>query len=564
MPIFNFDSPAINCLLAAMSGPPLTADAPAFGPQIYLGFAGKRALGDEVAVRTALTARLKALAEALRGIEPVAIASAAEGGDQLFLEAARDLGWAWRIVLPFAPEIFAQDFSANAPALARFHALCAGAAAIDVIASPPSRRDGFTCCAEAVARQSDALLIVWDGQPGMQGGTSEMLLLARQCDRPTIVLSSDNGTLLKDELASSDALGILRTSVADRHGSGILTSLQHFAEAEPPPQKGRPFPSTSETGGARAIRRLGGHGTPLGKSFRRATLVVLSFHLAATFFGMAGLVFGGDHPPVTLSVFEVALVAIAVGLTLWLEHRDLHGRWVRARFLAEIRRSLLATAACPWRGDFVPRSVWELYEKLRLPLTTFLGRHRPPPAAGVREFAEGYRRLRLRPQIEDNYRPRARAAARQLPAIKAAFWTCSVLTLFGGGLALGFEAMQQEPPAGRAWTLFLRFLPAFLPLVSATLLVLPNLLDLNRRRNSYDAVVRKLKRLDAELAKVLDDLPGPVAPPPTPNGVPVWGDATFAAAFARNRVHTLVQDAELTMLTEVMEFVSFSKNAEVG
>jgi hypothetical protein len=223
--------------------------------------------------------------------------------------------------------------------------------------------------------------------------------------------------------------------------------------------------------------------------------------------------------------------------------------------------------------------VWELYAKLRLPLTTFLGRHRPPPAASTRAFAEAYLKDRLRNQLALHYRPRVDFARTAHTAIKAAFWTSTALILAGGLAALGFETARDHLPAGFGWTLFLRFGPVFLPLVSATLLVLPNLLDLNRRRNSYGAVVRKLRALEREFLAVLADLDA--AAPSVVAGVPVWAAEaapppadpaepaappapTLAERYARNRLHTLVQDTERTLLTEVMEFVSFSKNAEVG
>lgn len=541
-----------------------------FPPQFYLGFAGKRALGDAAAVRRALAERLDAfaaaLATALPGIEIVALGSAAEGADQLFLELARERGWPWRLVLPFAPAIFEQDFAPDSDPLARFRALCDGAVAIDLIPPPPSRRDGFTLCTDAIARQSDALLVVWDRQPGKQGGTNETLLLARELDRPSTVLSSADGSPIRDDLADPRCVAALAATVRRRHARGIVARLAEIGRglALPPvPQTAPPDPA-APTAGAVLFARLRRLAYALGPQHRHSNAWVLVLHALASLFGVLGLVFDarlshGAH--LGLGALEFLLVGTGVGLTVWIKRTHLHARWVETRYLAEIVRSLVATERCPARADFIPAVAWEVYATLRLPLTTFFGRHRPPAQKQPLAFAGNYLAGRIRHQL-DHHKAKRREAQCQHALVQWSFAVCTIVILLGTGAAFALTALHQDLPAAWFAQLFLRFAPVYLPLVSAALLVVPNLNDLNRRRTTYREVVEKLAALARETEALIADLQRPE--PPVADGAAVWSDPALADAFARNRLRALVQETERVLLTEVVEFQSFCKHAEVG
>jgi hypothetical protein len=539
-----------------------------FPPQLYLGFAGKRLLGDAAAVRHALSTRLDSLALALPGVQIVALGSGAEGSDQIFLELARERHWPFRMVLPFAPALFEQDFQANAVVLARFRSLCDSAAAIDVIPAVPTRRDGFTLCAESLVRQVDALFIVWDGKPGKHGGTSESILLARQCSRPCVLFSSETGKHFRDDLLDPEKLSGLHGEICRRNATGILGTLNLLAATD---ARGNGW-DDNETPTERISRRLSTHGTPLGRAFRNRALAALMLHVAATLFGVLGLVYHSrlSHTAhLAFSALEFVLVASGVLLAVSLKRSHVHTRWVQARFVGEIRRSLCETANFPGDCDFMPRTMWELYSKLRLPLTTFFARE-PRKRAGLRAFAENYLQVRIRGQLH-YYTNKSAEARRAFRGIVTAFWFSTAAILAGSGLTLILNATHAGPLVGWGWELLQRFAPVFLPLVSAALLVLPNLRDLNRRHNSYDAVARKLRRLESEMERVLQDFSAGISIAPA--GVATWfppdpaesGDETsLAERFALNRVRTIVTEAERTMLTEVIEFASFCKNAEVG
>ena len=86
------------------------------------------------------------------------------GADLLFLEACRDLGLAYSVVLPFPEERFREDFESDAE-WARAKSL------IDAATSWKSRRvtkvapEAYHLAAREMLDVSDAMLFVWDGKP---------------------------------------------------------------------------------------------------------------------------------------------------------------------------------------------------------------------------------------------------------------------------------------------------------------------------------------------------------------------------------------------------------------
>ena len=74
-----------------------------------VGFAGHRAVADPPALKAAILAVLREFQAGVEG-ELSGRASAAVGADLLFLEACRELGLGYSVVLPFAPERFREDF----------------------------------------------------------------------------------------------------------------------------------------------------------------------------------------------------------------------------------------------------------------------------------------------------------------------------------------------------------------------------------------------------------------------------------------------------------------------
>ncbi|MBS0382188.1 MAG: hypothetical protein JSR56_07130, partial [Proteobacteria bacterium] len=110
----------------------------------------------------------------------------AEGGDQLVAEEGLDLGARVVAPLPFARELYAQDFTDPA-ARARFESLCDRAQLIELPLLLGHTRDAIASVGEErnrqyaqagmfVARHCHLLLAIWDGKPShRQGGTAQIV-----------------------------------------------------------------------------------------------------------------------------------------------------------------------------------------------------------------------------------------------------------------------------------------------------------------------------------------------------------------------------------------------------
>src|SRR6185312_687927 len=110
----------------------------------------------------------------------------AEGGDQLVAEEGLKLGAQLVAPLPFARELYAQDFT-DAAARGRFESLCAQARLIelplltghtrDEVSEPGDQRNRqYAHVGMFVARHCHLLLAIWDGKPSHRlGGTAQIV-----------------------------------------------------------------------------------------------------------------------------------------------------------------------------------------------------------------------------------------------------------------------------------------------------------------------------------------------------------------------------------------------------
>ena len=110
----------------------------------------------------------------------------AEGGDQLVAEEGLKLGAQLIAPLPFARELYAQDFT-NATARAQFESLCLQARVIELplltghthaaVSAPGEERNRqYAQVGMFVARHCHLLLAIWDGKPSHRlGGTAQIV-----------------------------------------------------------------------------------------------------------------------------------------------------------------------------------------------------------------------------------------------------------------------------------------------------------------------------------------------------------------------------------------------------
>ncbi len=97
-----------------------------------IGFAGHRQLNDSAAIKAALLAVLREWRDNLKGT-CVGRASAAAGADLLFLDACRELGIPFGIVMPFPEDRFSDDFADRPADWALAKELMAEAGSIEIV-----------------------------------------------------------------------------------------------------------------------------------------------------------------------------------------------------------------------------------------------------------------------------------------------------------------------------------------------------------------------------------------------------------------------------------------------
>jgi len=176
-------------------------------PVLQIGFSGHRNLpgadagqlqarvGDvlaeiERAARAALANGWPGLApaEAPSRLELRGLSSLAAGADRFMARAVLAAGWPLVAPLPFAREIYRNDFS-GADDIGEYEALLGQAAVVHEMDGIAGRTDAYRAVGRVMLEQSDILLAVWDGSLERgPGGTAEVVREARATDIPVIVI----------------------------------------------------------------------------------------------------------------------------------------------------------------------------------------------------------------------------------------------------------------------------------------------------------------------------------------------------------------------------------------
>lgn len=159
-------------------------------PSLTIGISGHRPnrmhVG-EVEIARRLRIVLTALRTGSRERKRVAVSALAEGSDRLFAEAALDLGYELRVILPFQSADYETTFG-DAATTPLYSALLAKATEVTEL---PGTLDCATVAYEAVGRAtveaSEILVAVWDGKGAAgRGGTPEIIEYAVRTARPVI------------------------------------------------------------------------------------------------------------------------------------------------------------------------------------------------------------------------------------------------------------------------------------------------------------------------------------------------------------------------------------------
>ncbi|MBU1210087.1 MAG: hypothetical protein KJ587_02300 [Alphaproteobacteria bacterium] len=150
----------------------------------------------EAAVARRLWLVLAALRSGARGAKRVAMSALAEGSDRLFAEAALDLGYELRALLPFPSADYETTFGDQATP-PHYRALLALAATVtELPGTLADSKAGYEAVGHATVAASDILVAIWDGKGAAgRGGTPEIIDHAVRAAKPVIWIDAARNRL---------------------------------------------------------------------------------------------------------------------------------------------------------------------------------------------------------------------------------------------------------------------------------------------------------------------------------------------------------------------------------
>ena len=323
--------------------------APSTAPKLYffcLGYAGPRVLGSAERSSEAwdpqLRAALDEVAVGIRSRLPAdrllcLVGSLAQGADIAIAESLLAHGAALRAWLPEPIDRFANEADFPEPRdRERLAALTEHAqlAEVRVVSSASDRRERFAECAEAIVRDSDAMLFVrhWDAANG-RGGTEETVALAAALGRPIVEVRLDPNP-------EARATVVFPATWAPLPDAGALP----FPRPDP-----RQIVAEWKNAASAEARRSKGF-------IVRAAAWTVGLQLFATIFAV--LTFDKPSWDVPSLLVKTAVILTAAGLALTAARRGVSARWAGRRFAAELQRSWWAVRGLPgaasWFEDDLP------------------------------------------------------------------------------------------------------------------------------------------------------------------------------------------------------------------
>jgi len=479
-----------------------------------VGFSGHRQLADPAAAAKTIGEVLASLRHEAPG-EWIALSSLAIGSDQVFVEAARELGLSWHAILPLPRAEFAKDFS---PAeWTTVEQTLAHAEHVRVITENGTREDAYLDCGMETVNSADVLLAIWDGQPARgKGGTADVVEYAKSTGKPVIIIDATTLAVRKENWD--------RLMLKD-HSLAYLNRLPESSGG----WGDNPFKAPDHIFAfQQKCDFAASHGAP---QFRRLIVSTVLLHVVATLVAAAGLAFGLHV--LALPWIKFLCLASALGVAVVLRHHTHSNHsWVRSRLAAEFCRSALATwglpRAAPLFQDLDLPGVYGLTRSLHI-LHSRSANAQPVPM-------EEFKRIYLEKRIDDQLAYYRRQEGRALPLfkrLKLGFWIATILALASTAAYAVCETWQLGAPEWIENSVFY-FLPISLPVVAASLISLISINDLQRR-------VARYREMHAMLAASR-------------------GQVVFCQTW--NSLERIVLKTERALLQEVLEWHSITSFAE--
>jgi len=483
---------------------------------VQLGFAGSRRLLDSAAhpevneteflaeVQAKLTDRLRLLHAELKlsphhffcGLSQLAI-----GGDTLFTRACQSLNIPQRILLTQPPdEYFAaidsngvKDFSEEQGRTAR--ALLNSSHVIHerVVTDAPDRRSRFEDANLVITRLSDVLVCLRRADAADKpGGTVAFLELARRRGHPVLDLQVqvEQGVPQFTEAWHHKASFIpphlpeeIESSVANELGSvhGSLPDVVQYCG-----------PLREFTSGQSKRRRI---------FFKKAALVIVGAHVAATICAVVALsVHGAGFIPWLLAG-EVGLLASGLGVHHHLHHSRAAQVWALSRLVSEISRSVRAAGAVHVYLDYLfalplPQAIRPLLRTLNV---LHLRTTRPLRCERWEPKRDDYVRNRFTDAKNGQlmfYRRELREAKKWLGLARKTFHTCALCALAAtiAKLLILCHWLPVAEHAEGAWATVLGALAIVMPVLAVAALSLAASFDQEALVPTYGETLRFLEQ----------------------------------------------------------------------
>lgn len=426
-----------------------------------LGFAGHRSLPDPSATAKSIRSAVEAFRSQIDG-DLIGRCSAASGADVLFLEACRDAGLGYSVVLPFPEDRFREDFESDAE-WARAKSLIDAATSVEIAPGHTDAPEAYHLAAREILDVSDAMVFVWDGQSARGlGGTAESVQDARDRKLPHQIIDAATGGL--GPFVSNRPLPWSDTSFG---GLPAAVSLEGLFEAlDQRAMKGAP-----------KSRMLAAGSITLNQAATLVYGVLVAFSL------------GVEAAPAV----KFVLVTFA-SILPWIGARArIQERWMDDRLHAELLRSLLAS------HGFTP-PLRPVAAELFLSEAPFLRSCAWKLTGSARPWEEEKSRY-LAGRLEGQIRyleSKGNLAARRLSEFMRLFKISSFGALILGAAAITNGLAGGKPPY-LVDSVLLNLLPNILPAVAAWCLSMIALFEYKRRANLNLQIVGRLEIQRTEL-----------------------------------------------------------------
>jgi hypothetical protein len=346
---------------------------------LRIGVAGHRQLPDPHAIRREMDDAIRYLLELVPAsydstteLRVTAVSSLAEGADRLLVDAVLDdtdaelggrrVSRRLEVVLPMAGEDYVKTFDGRAASRDEFASLLKRADAVYVVGEAADGDHAFLAAAQDVARRSDVVFTVWDGQAARGlGGTADSVTYLREQHIPMVLIPAAGdrhwvGERLGDGppgagfgTITPDGARALAEYNAVRIDEGQFEAACTVSVNELAPAGHATPPVAQIRWVAPYFTRADVTATRFQRAYLQTTKALWTLGAAAVVFVAAQITFWPTKPLIVLS--ELAALIAVLLLYRRGRRRDLHERWISARFLSERFRAMFYLSAAGVKGE---------------------------------------------------------------------------------------------------------------------------------------------------------------------------------------------------------------------